>query len=53
MTKEREISHEHVALRTQGELKGLGISVSATTIATALRSAGVGPGAAADRPQLV
>jgi hypothetical protein len=40
-------------MRVQGELKGLGISVSATTIATVLRSADLGPGAAADRPQLV
>jgi len=30
-------------MRIQGELKGLGISVSATTIATVLRSAGLGP----------
>src|SRR6266511_4342508 len=30
-------------MRIQGELKGLGISVSATTIATVLRSAGPGP----------
>jgi len=30
-------------MRIQGELKGLGISVSATTIATVLRSAGHGP----------
>src|SRR5262249_32515775 len=29
--------------RIQGELKGLGISVSHTTIATVLRSAGLGP----------
>jgi putative transposase len=34
-------------MRIQGELQGLGIIVSATTIATVLR------GAAADRPQLV
>ena len=40
-------------MRIQGELKGLGISVSATTIASVLRSAGPGAGAAADRPQLV
>src|SRR6266511_4079551 len=30
-------------MRVQGELKGLGIGVSATTIATVLRSAGLGP----------
>jgi len=30
-------------MRIQGELKGLGISVSATTIATVLRSSGLGP----------
>src|SRR6266511_1792311 len=30
-------------MRIQGELKGLGIGVSATTIATVLRSAGLGP----------
>src|SRR4051794_1818859 len=30
-------------MRIQGELKGLGISVSATTIATVLRSTGLGP----------
>src|SRR6266511_1904344 len=30
-------------MRIQGELKGLGISVSATTIATVLRNAGLGP----------
>jgi hypothetical protein len=30
-------------MRIQGELKGLGISVSATTVANVLRSAGLGP----------
>src|SRR6266540_1999746 len=30
-------------MRIQGELKGLGVSVSATTIASVLRSAGLGP----------
>jgi putative transposase len=30
-------------MRIQGELQGLGISVSATTVATVLRSAGLGP----------
>src|SRR5262249_14351777 len=30
-------------MRIQGELKGLGISVSATTVASVLRSAGLGP----------
>ena len=30
-------------MRIEGELKGLGISVSATTIATVLRSSGLGP----------
>jgi hypothetical protein len=30
-------------MRIQGELKGLGISVSATTVANVLRRAGLGP----------
>jgi hypothetical protein len=40
-------------VRIQGELPKLGISVSATTIATVLRSSGTRPGTAADWPQLV
>jgi hypothetical protein len=40
-------------MRIQGELKGLGIGVSATTIATVLRKRGPRAGAATDRPQLV
>jgi len=39
-------------MRIRGELKGLGISVSATTVANVLRSAGLGPAPAADRPEL-
>jgi hypothetical protein len=40
-------------MRIQGDLLKLGISVSATTIATVLRKSGPGPGTAAHRPQLV
>jgi hypothetical protein len=40
-------------MRIRGELLKLGISVSATTVATVLRASGLSPAPRADWPQLV
>jgi putative transposase len=40
-------------MRIQGELLKLGVSVSATTIATVLRASGLGPAPRRIAPQLV